>query len=64
MEKTYCIRENSVIIFPNTTKERNLTEEAKECRYCQNDIKTCRGNKEGMYCDWFKMKETYEEILE
>lgn len=56
MNKTYCIRENHIIINPNTVNERNLTEEKAECRYCKYDKKTCKGNKESCFCDWFTMK--------
>lgn len=64
MNKTYCIRENRVIINPNTVNERDLTEEKTECRYCKYDKKTCKGNKESCFCDWFTMKEGYTEIEE
>ena len=64
MKKTYTIRENNVIIFPNTKDERNLTEECKECSYCIYNKQACRGNKEGIFCDWFTIDNDYNEIDE
>jgi len=68
MKKTYCIRDNQIIINPNTSNERNLTEEQAECRYC----KLAPHTKCGHYhpdidypaCDWFTMKDGYREIGE
>ena len=68
MKKTWTIRNNHIIIYPGTSKERDLTEEQAECRYCKlAPHATC-----GHYhldidypaCDWQTMKEGWEEITE
>lgn len=67
MEKTYCIRNNQLIIYPDTSKERNLTEEGAECRYCKYAPKSSCGyyKPEIDYpaCDWQTMGDGWVELL-
>ena len=62
MEDTYTLKENHIILNPNTKYEEDITEDARECEYCQEDKKTCRGNKIGIFCDWFKVLSYIEEV--
>lgn len=41
MSKTYTIRDNQIIIYPNTEEECNITEEQRECETCKYNPKNC-----------------------
>lgn len=64
MKKTYILRENQFIIYPGTEKERNITEESIECRYCTRKPKTECGhyhpNIDFPACDWFSFSDEWE----
>ncbi len=68
MKKIYTLRNNHIIIYPGTSKERNLTEEFAECGYCKLKPKTECGHYKPEIdfpaCDWFTMKDEFEEIFE
>jgi len=65
MKKTWIIRDNQLIIYPNTSKERNITEEQAECRYCIHKPKTSCGHYhpdlDYPACDWQKFSDEWEE---
>jgi hypothetical protein len=48
-----------IIIYPNTNREYNITQNFEECEYCQKDIGKCKGNKAGTYCNEFKIVENF-----
>lgn len=67
MSKKYVIRDNHIIINPNTDIERDLTEEHLECKFCEKNPSTCGHKKiydEYGFCDWFKILDDYMEIEE
>ena len=66
MKKTFILRKNDnhLIVFPESEKERDITEERAECEFCTKDINYCNGNKAGIFCDFFKMKDSFVEIEE
>ena len=66
MKKTYTLQDNQFIIYPNTDKERNITEECAECRYCIRKPRSTCGhyNPEVDFpaCDWFTFSKEWEEV--
>lgn len=66
MKKTYTNRNNQLIIYPGTSKERNITEEQSECKYCILAPKsTCGHYNPGIdypACDWQTFSNEWEEI--
>ncbi len=63
--KYYTLKDNQIIIHPGTCRERNLTEEEIECRYCKHAPKNkCDHRNPVSYpaCDWFTIKASYTEV--
>ncbi|KYC46216.1 MAG: hypothetical protein AMQ74_01861 [Candidatus Methanofastidiosum methylothiophilum] len=54
---TYELRENEVILNPNSIWEHNITEEEEECSYCA-DKHICTREK-GSYCEEFIIEKEY-----
>jgi len=56
--KKFTIRNNHIIIEPDTDSEVDVTELRDECSYCQ---KHCKQENVG-FCDQFKAQNEYEEV--
>lgn len=50
---TYDVRDNQIILNPDTMWEENITESNEECDYC-TDRNLCTRDK-GAYCDEFSI---------
>lgn len=72
MANKFMIKDNHIIVNPNTKKENDLTEEGSECsictysqcNFCGHYNKEIPSYGEQKFCDWFTIVEDYEEIEE
>jgi hypothetical protein len=68
MRKTYILKNNQFIIYPGTGRERNITEEGSECKYCtlapRGECGHYHPNIDYPACDWFTFSDEWEDITE